>query len=290
MSYNDKIKAARALLEKHNKSLDKDVKIDIDKIFKELSSIGGQTEDALRQCKYEDLESCGFPRLLARQTAETIFRTQKTDKPTFIKMSLARSMNIDQLIEAYDSRESDNNVGKVLSEKSEGKPFIVFSDDGSINKESSISLLNEIRDGHEPREFYTVNGIPCEIYAVGDRPDRLGSVNPLFPSEILRPDGTCSQTNRSWQGISDEICKIMFLARSDTNEFVLNSVQDAHNILDMIITDDAITKVRQRFPKAVIRLKQLRDEGNEPSLRKPIGRNSGSRSNDPFHGSRHTRS
>ena len=289
MSYEDKIQSARLLLEKHNESIQKESKLDIDTIFQKLSAIGGQTEEALRMCKYEDLESVGFPRLLARQVAETIFRTKEDDKPKYIKSSLARAMSGEQLIEAFDSKDPGNHVGRILTEKSNNKAFIVFNEDGSVNKKATIYLFNEVMEGHESRQFYVVDNIPCEVYAVGDRPNRLGSVNPLFPGEVLRPDNTCSQTNRSWSGVDDEVRKILFLARSDTNEFVIKSVQDAHNILDLIITDDAISKVRQRFPKAVLLLKQLRNEGNEPSLRKPMGRNSAVKRNDPFY-STHSRS
>ena len=283
MSYEKKLSEAVECIKAYNTQLaESETKIDIDVFEKRLRKIGAIDDTAFNLVSFEDLEECGLPRLLSRRVA-AIFRTvdKSTEKPLYIKESHAKAMPIKQLVEMYDPKEPDNSVGKVLSDKSKNQPFIVFGDDGKVNVAASVTLLEELREGHPAREFYTVEGIPCSIYAVGDRPDKLADVNPLFPGEALRPDGTCSQTGRSWSGVGKEVRQIIFLARVAA-EVLVNTTNDAHNIMDLAVTDNSLAKIRQRFPQAVLKLKELRDAGNEPSLRIPIGRSSDSRSNDPF--------
>ena len=285
MSYKDKIEAARSLLEQHNSGIT-DVKhqFDIEKFFSKLIAVGGTTDEALSECKWEDLETCGLPRLLCRKVAE-IFRgtDDKKKRLVSVKESQAKALPVAELIEYYDPKESDNAVAKVLEEKSKGKQFIVFNDDGSVNIEASLMLLNEIREGHSPRDFYSINGIPRQVYVVGGRPDKLADINPLFPSEVLRPDGTCSQTGRSWQSAEKETKQIVFLARTYSKEISIDKLSNAHDIMDIAVSDNGLDRIRQRCPKAAIRLAELKAQDSEPSLRKPIGQATGSKSNDPFH-------
>jgi len=286
MSYEGKVQSVRELIATHNSQVsDESKKVDSEAFLSALSEIGGTTEETISECKWEDLEGCGLPKLLARKVA-VIFREkeQKEDKVRYVKMSQAKAMTLKQLIESYDPREPDNNVGKILKSKADSKPFIVFQNDGSVNVDGSLVLLKEIREGHAPREHYPVEGVPHQVYSIGDRPNKLADVNPLYTGEALRPDGSCSQTSRSWSGVEREIRQIIFLARTQTKEIVLNSSMDAHNILDLAVSDGALSKVRTRFPKAVIKLQELREVGNEPSLRMPIGKQVSQTSNDPFFG------
>lgn len=281
MSYDQKVCEVRELLSNHNSQVPEDSsKIDIEAFFTKLANIGGTTEEVLTECKWEDLEACGLPRLLCRKVA-TIFRgDKKEEKPAYVKMSAARGMSLRQLIEAYDPREFGNNVGTVLAEKAKDEAFIVFDDNGKVIVDSSLQLLEEIRDGHSARESFVVNGSPYPVYSIGDTPDRLGDVNPLYAGECLR-NGDCSQTSRSWNGVEKEIRQIIFLARTQTNELPINNPTDAHNILDIVKSDGAKEKITLRFPKAVMKLRELRNVGNEPSLKMPIGKRENS-PNDPF--------
>lgn len=72
--YRQKIADARALIAQHNTGVaDEKFKIDADKVIGKLQVIGGTSDYLLRKCTWEDLEDCGFPRLLAKEIAD-IFR------------------------------------------------------------------------------------------------------------------------------------------------------------------------------------------------------------------------
>jgi hypothetical protein len=129
-----------------------------------------------------------------------------------------------------------------------------------------------------------VGGKPSKTYAVGERPDNTGEINPLFTEQALRPGGVCSETQRSWEGVDPEIRKIILLAVKETGEIQVSDsdLRVAHDIIDLVTATDALTKVSQRFPRAVLRLAEMRNVGNEPSLRTPVRRSGGTGRNDPF--------
>lgn len=288
MSYEDKISAARSIVERHNNEVSEDsTKIDFDAFVAQLKGFGGTTESALSQAKWEDLEGCGLPRLMARQVS-SVFRESPRSrdriKSGYVKASHAKAMTLDQLIGVYDPRDRKSNVSQILAERTDDKPFIVFEADGSVNVEVSAKLANEIADGHEPRDkVFTRDGKPVRVYSVGERPDQLADQNPLF-EEALRPDATCSQTGRSWESVPHEVRQIIYLAKTDTGEIVLSTSKDAHDVLDLVaFGDDKLVKVRQRYPEASMRLDELRAQSNEPSLKRKLASSEKPSNNDPFY-------
>ncbi len=296
MSYEDKIQSARELIDSHNSSenLPENKKIDFEEFLKYLQSDGGTTEAALKMCSWEDLVGYWpgkLPRLLSRMIAE-VFRKSSEEKDKegtswAVSPRKAEKLTPAQLVVAFDPNEADSHVGARLKTLSNNQPFLVFTSDGSVDTVSSVILLDEIRKGWKPREFYEDGGIVTGVYAVGDGPSRLADQNPLWTQEILRPDGTCSQTGRSWKPVQLVVRQIIFLARQKTSEIVINSVQDAHNIIDMAISDNADTKLCQRCPKASKLFEELRQTGSIPSLRVPLNGSKQGKSNDPFFSSGH---
>jgi hypothetical protein len=298
MSYDSKIDAARQVLDCYNDSLnseENEFKVDFDSFLKNLRKKGGTTEAALKSCSsYESLEACGAPEAQAREIAN-IFRGKRTsteDSTSYIGSSKAKRMTPNQLVDTYDPKEPESSVAKRLKEMASNKPFVVFTQDGRVNTDATKLLLQELRDGFEPREFYGSGLEVSRVYGIGDRPDRLADQNPLFTGEVLRPDGTCSQTNRSWSNVSTKVRKLIYVARTKTNEIQINSVQDAHAILDLVVADNAEEKIAQRCQEAVAVLAELEQLGEAPTLRVPLNGAGASRLSDPFHGagSAHSRS
>jgi hypothetical protein len=253
-----------------------------------LFAAGGTDDAALKQCTWEDLESFGAPKLLAKRIA-AIFRKGETsaseDKVKILKPSRIAVMSVSELIEHYDPRDHTNSVGQRINALCGGKRCIVFNADGNINVKASVDLLNELRDNYPERETFLVNGIPVKTWKIGERPGQLADENPLYAGRLLRPNGDCDQTNRSWTGISYQIRVIIYLAIK-TGEIRINSVNDAHAILDMAVSLDE-AKIRARFSKASLKYDELNAEGKLPTLKLPLIKN-GSNSNNPFGGQHKT--
>ena len=83
--FSDKIYAAKQLIEEYNQKLEATRKdfpfvevnsIDAEKFVERLVLYGGVADEFLRQCRWEDLENCGIPRLQAQKMVK-IFRSDK---------------------------------------------------------------------------------------------------------------------------------------------------------------------------------------------------------------------
>lgn len=285
MSFTQKIEQARALLTAHNTSALN--KLNLDEIFKRLEAIGGTTDEALRSCSFEDLEEIGIPKLLARQVA-TVFRQGETSKEEsrkkLPKPHHIYAMNVQELLEHYDATEVDNLVGQRLLKITKCLPCIVFNKDGSVNVVVSKILVQEIKDGLEPRDTYLLDNIPQKLHRVGERPGSFLDENPLYKGRALRGnDETCDQTNRSWQGVSLTVRQLLHLAVYVTKEQRLASISDAHEALDRILSNSGNMEnyVRGRFAKASLEFDKLSSLNQLPSLKLVRG-NTSQGKNDPF--------
>lgn len=279
-TYQSKLDTAASLIEKHNAAAP--TKVDSSAFLNCIKTNGGTTDDALKLSSWEDLIECGLPKLLARQVAE-VFR--KSEAPaakaetTYVSEKKAAAMTIKELIEKYDPLESDNPVGKRLVSMSKGQPCIAFKD-GEVHVESSEKCVRELREGLAPRDKIAIDGVVYPLFKIGDRPGNALAENPLYPGRALRGDD-CDQTNRSWAGVTDVVRTLLWLAVSHTGEIRINSVNDAHNLMDLVVSktpQDAEKLVRSRFGEAHMAYERLKAEGRLPPLK--ISRSG--RKNDPF--------
>lgn len=279
MTYQQKLDEARALINQFNSQIPDQSKINSDQFFAKLAAAGGSSEGAIAQCAWEDLQEFGLPKLLARQVA-SVFRAKGKEEGTpVLKKSKVESMSVQELLTHYDPRTPASLVTERLNAILPGKRFVVFAGTG-VDSAASAKLAAELLDGYPEREFYVVDDVPYKTYRVGERPDQSFDENPLYPGRILRPDGDCDQTNRSWSGVPLEIRQILFLAVSRTGEVKINSINDAHNIFDLAVDGDALKTVRRRFVKSAALLGELAVQGKAPNLKvfkKPV-----EKSNNPF--------
>lgn len=289
--YQTKIEDARALLTNHFNQVDeKNTSELVDSFFSKLKKAGGTTDEALTLCTFEDLESFGAPKLLAKQVA-SIFRkgnAEEKKEKKILKPSYVSAMSISELLEHYDPREATNAVGERISKIAGGKRCIVFNNDGTVNIKASSTLLHELRDNYSEREAYPVDGVPTKVYKVGERIGQLADENPLYPHRPLRPNGDCDQTNRSWEGISSEVRKIIYLAVTQTKEIVISDLSRAHQILDLVhdlASSNVELKIRQRYPKAHLLYEELKNTGQLPSMKISMTqKESPNNKNNPFFG------
>lgn len=294
-SYKEKLDAAQSIIDEHNGNVDAEDRIDFDAFVNNLKRIGGTTDKALVNCQWEDIESCGvygeagkpIPRLLAKQISK-VFRKTTEARPKHVTEKRAAAMSARELLDHYDPRER-NPVFERLSSLSQTKPCIVFNDDGSVNTEASATLIEEIREGYEPRDIYVIDGKPYKAHTVGEVVDSFVDENPLDPGKALRgSDQICDQTTRSWKNISHQVRVAVRLAL-ETGELRITQLGDIHNVLDALIGKteaEQLQWVSTRYIQAALRYKELEAEGRLPRLKLKRGRDvtRAGRKQDPFFG------
>jgi len=282
--YVSRINEFSKILEEYNEAIKNDGTIlNIETIIKNIKSQGGISLKYLKELTWEDIEACGVPRLLAKQTAK-IFRKEELPQTSNVTNNKAANMSYLELIQNYDPN-NDNAVAKRLLEASKGKKFIVFNRDKTINHEQSLTLLKELKEFGERNSVYIENEIH-KTYKVGDNPNLIYHINPLAPYHNLRPsDETCTVSGRSWQGIPLVIRQLVYLAVNQ-KEIVVSNVKDIHHVLDLI-ENSTFQKLAVRFEKAALEFKTLSEENRLPSLttnQTTFGMTTDKQSkNDPFY-------
>jgi len=245
-----------------------------------LKKLGAHDEASLSECTWEDLQECGLPRLLARKVA-TIFRHEEPKGPRYVSERTAETMPITDLVTAYDP-DTDNTVSRRLKLLAKDKAVVIFNPDGTVDVSSTVALINEVKMNFGAREMVTIGMRVVKPCKIGVNPTRLVDVNPLFPSQPLRPDGTCSITNRSWNDAGRTARQLIYLAVTDTREIqvVEGRPADAHTWIDLALESNT-TRLCQRLPKAVMLLEELVNTGQAPTLKVKLG-SFESKPNDPF--------
>lgn len=284
MSLQEKLASAISLISSYNSNVEPEDQVDVALFEKKLKKLGGTTEELLAEMKWEDLEKCSIPTLLARKIAE-IFRKQTvqltSDERKYLSEKAASRMSPLQLLKAYDPEDATTSVAKRLKEISGGKKFIVFNSNGSVNVAASNSLLKEVQKGYPPRDTYDVDGKPSPIFAIGEGVVTYVDENPLYPGRALRPDGYCDQINRSWNGVSLPVRQLLYLAVRETAEAVV-SFDKAHELRDLAESLDAEKKIRSRYRKASVLLDSKEKQGDAPKLKIELNNSQKSSKNDPF--------
>jgi len=261
MSYESKLAQAIELINVHNSNLEKEDQIDINQFQNKLKKLGGTTEDVLQECSWEDLESTGLPRILAKKVSSIFRFVPKMSQP--ITTRSVERMSLEELVSAYKPKENPS-VSKRLEEISKGQKFIVYTNK-SLNVELSVKLLKEIQDGYEGRDIIYVDGIPCKTYKIGEGLNEWVDQNPIYQNRPLRPDGTCDQLNRSWEGVSLYIKQLVAIAvqLGETK----TDLKSAHDLLDIALSKDAEDKLCRYYPKAVLRYQEYLENNQLPTLR-----------------------
>lgn len=257
MSYDQKIQYARQIIDAHNENVEE--KIFFDDFMAKLTAkdMGGTSEEALKACSWEDLQSCGLPKLMARSLAKYFRQGESSGstKSAYVSERKAASLSFKELLERYSPRDSKSKVAKRLKELSEGKPCIVFDDNNKIIIDVSFRLLEDIVEGLPlVTTAFVGEGDkqkPRDVFKIGERPDFYAVENPLYPSEILRSGESCSHTGRSWAGISNDVRQLLWIAIEKTSELLIDSPSDAIDVLDRVVKKECtLDSLRSRYPSA----------------------------------------
>jgi len=292
MTVQEMLDAALAVVTEHNSVVGQGNPgfIDPTTLINNVKAAGGTSVDRLKALSYEDIISCMpligtiKPIAIAKDIAK-IFRGKETvtteSRPVSAKK--ADKMTLRELIEAYDPEDADNSVGKRLSELAKGQKVIVFVTGRTVDVDTTFKLLQEVKQGYTGRSNIDVNGDIKETHLVGALPDNFVDENPLYRGRPLRPDGTCDQTNRSWNGVPDNVRKLIRVA-IDCGSLKDISFERVHDIMDLAMNVDAFAKFSKRYPSAAIAYKNLTcGIGSLPTLKLILKREMGAGgTNRPF--------
>lgn len=292
MSYESKLDAALAVVREHNEAVGegKPGYVNPEAFISCVKASGGTNESRLADLSHEDILACipgdvqnGVtikPRVLAKQLAQ-IFRNNKPDaeEKRPISTKKVEKMTVRELVENFDPEDYSNSIGKRLAEIAKNEPFIVYDNGRVINVEATLKLLLEIKSGYKGREDVDVNGHIKKVYSLGKLPENYADENPLYRDRPLRPDGTCDQTGRSWEGVALSIRQLVRVAM-DEGELNVN-IETAHNILDMVMEADALGKLRKRYRKSAVQFDELSKTGDLPKLKIELA-SGGIESKSPF--------
>jgi len=291
MSIKDKLQAARSVIDAHNATIEEaESRVNADAFFIKLKAAGGTSDSTLQEARWEDLEECGLPRILARSISR-IFRARASDEDGDGTQKVvvidddpvkraARLKPVD-LVAEYDMDDPHNPYGTRLGEIAGGRPFLVFNEDGSLNVGVSRPLFQELLDDYPVRTSVTVEGTVCKTFQVGDKPSRFVDENPLFKHSPLRPDGA-SVYGVLWGEVEFKIRQVVSIAARETREInttvAVQSVsatsadrdkqkrQIEQELFDIISSKDFL-QVCNRYPEAAVRFEELKKMNQLPQLK-----------------------
>ncbi len=287
MSYNDRIDAACVLVAQHNEAVGGEERpgyLHSDPFFECIKASGGTSEERLKKLSHEDILACmptpqagPKPKVLAMEIAE-VFRNkpQQEEKRPVSSLRVER-MTYRELVEAFEPEDFNNAVSKRLLDISKDNKFIVYSDGRTVDVNSTLTLLNEIRGGYAGRENYEVNGSIKKVYKIGELPDNFADENPIYHGRPLRPDGSCDQLGRSWAGVDLRVRQFIYLAINSGELTISHEV--AHSIMDIALQPAAFNMLRSRYRRTAIIFDASEKVGKLPVLKIALG---GSESNRPF--------
>ena len=284
MGINERFDGAVSVIEEHNSVIggkNNPGYVDSDEFISRIKSVGGTSEARLKRFSYEEILECmpdvdgRKPNVLAKEIA-AIFRgnpeEDRPGQPRPIGSKKAERMTAEELVHAFDPEEYSNAVGKRLQAMSKGEPFIVFESGRIVDAGMTQKMLDEVKQGFPGRTKVEVGDLIKQVYRIGQLPDSYAQENPLYPLRPLRPDGTCDQLNRSWDGVSQEVRQLVYLAVAEGELKV--DIEAAHNIMDIVIGDStAFKKLSKRYPNAALAFEKHKSMGNLPQLvlAMPIG-------------------
>lgn len=299
MDVKELFAAAQSLIAAHNEVFegpDDPGHVEEEDFLRKIKLLGGTTPDRLKSLSYEDILTAlpSFdgvqPVALAKDIAKTWRNLAKgtTDSTTVkrpVSSKKAERMTPEELVASFDPEEPNSPVGERLRKISKGEAFLVYIAGREVDVDRSVSLLKELKAGYPPRTHFEGK----RVYVVGEIPDNYADENPLYPGRPLRPDGTCDQLNRSWAGVSKIVRQFVHFALDYEDGIDPTGVggrDRAHNALDMALSQDALKKLKDRYPEIAIEFDEAEKQGELPNLLiplgQPVGPKEGESSPDPF--------
>lgn len=294
MDVKELFDAAQSLIAAHNEAFegpDDPGHVAEEDFLKKIKLMGGTTPERLKSLSYEEILKAlpSFdgvqPVALAKDIAKTWRNSVKgTSDSTSVKRPVsskkAERMTPEELVASFDPEEPNSPVGERLRKISKGQAFLVYSAGREVDVDRSVSLLKELKAGYPARTHFEGK----RVYVVGEIPDNYADENPLYPGRPLRPDGTCDQLNRSWAGVPKIVRQFVHFAldyEDGIDPTGAGGRDRAHNALDMALSQDALKKLKDRYPEIGIEFDEAEKQGELPNLLIPLGQPVGPEQESP---------
>jgi len=166
-----------------------------------------------------------------------------------------------ELLAHYDENETE--IAKILSQRSHGRPCIVFQGDGTINTEISLELL-KIAKRQSTSDQYQVNGKAVRVYRPGEFLVKPLDESPLIPGSVL-VNGYCSQSDTSWAEIERKRRVIIRLHVNKVETAKLSTREMRQICNDAASMNNE--QFEQEYSKAAMFYAEMEEQGNLPSLK-----------------------
>ena len=164
-----------------------------------------------------------------------------------------------ELLEQYNDHCSAD-VEDQLKKRSNGRPCIVFNEDGSVNVEDSLYMLRKARQHEMPDKFKIREELKL-LYRIGEFPKTVFFECPVHRNTLLI-DGYCDECGQTWD-VNDH----------KKNAFIRILMQEETDIDFRLYRKMKFDELKEEFPNIFIIYSDLNDEGNLPSLKKKSSRN-----------------
>ena len=276
MSIKDRFDAALKVIQEHNEAVGGENQpgyVNGEEFIALLKATGATSEDRLRGLSHEAIldllpeikvgTRSVKPVILAKAIAGVFrFDNASPEKRPIASRQVDR-MNLRELVENLDPEEYTNKVAEALQKIAQGRRFVVFGTGRNVDVEATFNAITALKQGFIEVDIVTVNKQAKEVFRLGELPDVEVDENPFYEGRPLRPDSTCDQTGRSWEGISLENRQLVRLAIK-TGELEV-SFENIHNIMDLLLNGHP--PIRERYRKAAIEFDKLAAKGQLPSMK-----------------------
>jgi len=186
-------------------------------------------------------------------------------------------LGIEQLLPYYDPKKH-NKVYELIDEKYGKKygNFIAFKPNSqSIAIEETLDYIADLESGLPMENSIEVDGEPVRLYGIGNLPNEKVEEDPFFPGKPLRR-GRSSVNRINWSNISIETRQFFRILLEE--KFV--NPEDRIEIRKVIQL--TINELKEIFPEAYLTFKELKEDGDLPSLKIDLSSVSSSFSQNPF--------
>jgi len=292
----EKYDSACAIIDAHNKAIGFHLDqleekptgfISPGEFIQKIQLSGGTSEDRLKKMSHEDILDClptfdGIkPKAIAKDIAQVFRGKEDQQEVVHTSAKKADKMSIPELIVRLNPEDSTDAVSEKLKKLSKGEAFIVYNDDDlTIDAETTEKLLKELIKGWDARTSIEVNGKIKPIYKIGHAIQYYVDENPIYAGRPLRPDGTCDQLGRSWEGVPKEVRQFIRIG-IDIGSLKV-SHESAHNFLDWALKSNAMEFLAKRYPNVSLAFNGLEKSDKLPSLKVLLGSNDNTKKKDVF--------
>ncbi|MCK9459638.1 MAG: hypothetical protein M0R80_08370 [Proteobacteria bacterium] len=174
-----------------------------------------------------------------------------------------------ELIAAFDPTEVDSLVAQRLKVKAGCNPFMVWNEEtGERFVDASVTCLEEIIAGYQPRTSMVVGDRVCPVLPLGMRPNVWVPENPCQGGAPLHRDGR-SDAGIFWGGISMHIQQLIRVGFTQVDPKEITGTEQSIYTMVYKLSDN---EADQLFQRSALKLRDMVAAGTEPKLRVQLGK------------------